>query len=341
MKKMTLLVSLLIASSLHSQEPTPTPKTIPIPKTLDQIVPSKLKVAPGQLVTIVANTKEDIYFFVIAQPSIDWRQNDKVLSFVAPLNSGDFKIECVVKDGFKRETILITVTNDSVDPLAPPLSDSTAKVRKDLTEAINKLDQKYDQRFKTLESSLTFQFEAINASLKIINQKLDVIPKPPVPPPPIPVVIKGPIRIFIVEEASQRTLETRTIIFSSSFRNYLDKIAPPGADGKPNWYIVDKDLDVKRAGQLWSLLMASAQSKPLPYIYVLDDTTILYEGVLPKTVEDTISIINKAITPKIATNSLSTPVLTVIPTTMTTDAFKAMSMSERIQWWERTYPTLP
>ncbi len=128
-------------------------------------------------------------------------------------------------------------------------------------------------------------------------------PLPPVPPgpvPPVPPVPPGPVqglRVLILEESADRNklpLGQLAIILGTQMRTFLDAKTPTGKDGKSHqWRIWDKDVSADNDEPEWKAMLARPHPT-LPWIVLADAKgTVAFEGPLPATVDETVSLIKK------------------------------------------------
>lgn len=121
-------------------------------------------------------------------------------------------------------------------------------------------------------------------------------PVPPPPPPPGPAPIPSPgLRVLMIyESASLSTMPDaqRAILYDQGIRAYLDSTTPKGSDGKtPEYRIWDKDVNASGDDKLWQTAFARPRTS-IPWLIVSNGTSG-YEGPLPATVADTMSLIKK------------------------------------------------
>lgn len=129
-------------------------------------------------------------------------------------------------------------------------------------------------------------------------------PKPPVPPippiPPIPPPDVAPIpapgfrALFIYETAELAKLPPGQIaaLYAKDIYDYLNAKCVKGLDGKTaeaRWW--DKDVNTSNEAPHWQAAM-KRERKSLPWL-IISDGTKGYEGPLPLTAEDTISLLKK------------------------------------------------
>lgn len=120
-------------------------------------------------------------------------------------------------------------------------------------------------------------------------------PKPdPKPPGPSPLPTDA-FRAIIIEETEARTKlpeKQIQILFDKRIRDYLDAKCTPRPDGKgKSWLITDQHTDVSAYGPAMAAAMARPRTS-LPWI-VIGGTKGGYEGPLPGTVDETLSLLKK------------------------------------------------
>lgn len=82
------------------------------------------------------------------------------------------------------------------------------------------------------------------------------------------------------------------ILYSQSFRDYLDSKCLVGSDGKTkDWRMYDKDVDLTNESEMWQKVM-KRPSPSLPWIVIGNGKTG-YEGPLPKTVDESTALVKK------------------------------------------------
>lgn len=117
-------------------------------------------------------------------------------------------------------------------------------------------------------------------------------PTPPTPPAPIPV---AGFRVLIVYETSKAPSlpeGQRSILYGKAIRDYLDRKCVTGQDGKTReWRIWDQDVDTSLAGKVWQDAMSRKRGS-VPWLIVSNGQSG-FEGPLPATVDDTLTLLKK------------------------------------------------
>lgn len=132
----------------------------------------------------------------------------------------------------------------------------------------------------------------------------NVGPRPPPTPAPAPTPVdpttpwKTPtdgLRVLVIEEAGDRPKLPATqlnILFSKTFRDYLNTVTPLSADGMQHeWYIIDKDQDLSAIPKYWADGLALAKGTT-PWIVISNGKTGTSEK-LPLTTEATLALVKK------------------------------------------------
>ena len=288
--KTATFVLLLFASIVDAQAPS---------QPVVRVVPEKLTVKTGELYELVATTKGEVKFLF---DGVKGKVNGKVLTFIAPHK--DAVIRVASQDPFDVFATKVEVERPTPDPDLPDkLTDSIVKLRADMNAGFKRLDT----GVATLESALVRQDVRIKAL-----ENIKPIPPDPKPPTPNPVIKE--LRVLIVYESMQGVP-----ILAASVRGYLDaKCVKSGSH--PEWRMYDKDTVVTTDGAHWKTLLAQNRNS-IPYIYLLDGFNIAYEGALPATATDTLTLLKKYAE---GTRSLSTS--------------SGQSIEERIRFWETNFP---
>lgn len=120
-------------------------------------------------------------------------------------------------------------------------------------------------------------------------------PVPPVPPPsPAPIPVDG-FRALIVYESAElgKMPATQTnILYTKEIRDYLNSKTVKGTDGKTGeWRIWDKDVDTTNETKLWQDVMKRPRTA-VPWL-VISTGKDGFEGPLPATVADTLTLLKK------------------------------------------------
>jgi hypothetical protein len=130
-------------------------------------------------------------------------------------------------------------------------------------------------------------------------------PGPTPTPTPTPVPTDLPfggmpgLRVLLVEESEQRSklpASQVSIIQGKRVRDYLDSKCPLSADGKQREYwMLDQNDDVSGLPQHWQDAMKRAKDKSggkLPWV-IIGNGKEAYEGELPKTVDEMLTLLKK------------------------------------------------
>ncbi len=129
-------------------------------------------------------------------------------------------------------------------------------------------------------------------------------PQPPVPPnppnppnPPSPDKVVNP-RVLILYETAEVTkmpAAQQAVLQGKTVRDALDTKLPISPDGKThNWRMWDYDVSAANEHKQWQDLMAKKPTKDkLPYVFIAGDNGVAYEGALPGTPEDFLTLMNK------------------------------------------------
>lgn len=124
-------------------------------------------------------------------------------------------------------------------------------------------------------------------------------PKPPIPPdpptPPAPIPVDG-LHVLIVEDRANRVKlpkDQAAVITDVSIRQYLRSHCAKDAyaDNGSGYRIWDDKDDPSEDGQVWKAAMQRPR-KSLPWIVISNGKTG-YEGPLPGSVADTLSLLKK------------------------------------------------
>jgi len=128
--------------------------------------------------------------------------------------------------------------------------------------------------------------EAASKTIEVVGTEPSPDPPPPPPPPPVKALFG-----FVVEERHDRTPEAATLLLSKRVREALED----------RLLVADKDV-VDRGDKVpdyWSGWLKAAEGKNLPYLFLANESgQVLWEGELPKTVDDMVDLINKYKPPK-------------------------------------------
>lgn len=119
-------------------------------------------------------------------------------------------------------------------------------------------------------------------------------PPGPNPPGPAPIPTSG-LRVLMVFETLDKGKMPKgqvNIAYAKAVRDYLNSKCVVGADGKTKEYRMwDKDVDTTEEGKVWQDAM-KRERKSLPWILISDGIKG-YEGPLPATVDDTLTLLKK------------------------------------------------
>lgn len=137
----------------------------------------------------------------------------------------------------------------------------------------------------TMAHLASYAAVAVLASLLTRGCPAPVPPGPPVPPtPPAPIPVKG-LRALIVYDSAQLSKlppAQNIVLYSQSIRDYL---------GANNWRVFDKGVDATNDAQIWQDALKRPRAA-LPWI-VISNGSAGYEGPLPGTVADTLTLLKK------------------------------------------------
>ena len=98
--------------------------------------------------------------------------------------------------------------------------------------------------------------------------------------------------VYETSELSKLPKEQLTVLTSSDVRNYLYIKCIKGVDGKTaEWRVWDKDVDLAGESQLWRDAMKRPRTG-LPWLLISDGQKG-YEGLLPKTINETLDLFKK------------------------------------------------
>lgn len=121
-------------------------------------------------------------------------------------------------------------------------------------------------------------------------------PNPDVPPEPStdpPIPLEG-LRVLISFDATTATNlppSQLVVIYGRKLREYLDANTPIGAENQHEWRIWPHQVDARGEKKHWQNAM-KRNRKTLPWI-LISNGTIGFEGPLPSTVDETLSLIKK------------------------------------------------
>jgi hypothetical protein len=119
-----------------------------------------------------------------------------------------------------------------------------------------------------------------------------VPPTPPDPPAPIPADGFRVLMVYETAEVSKYPAAQSAVLYSKSVRDYLNAKCAAGPDGKTKeWRIWDKDADPSQEASHWQAAMKRTRAGT-PWLVVSDGKTG-FEGPLPNTVEETLTLLKK------------------------------------------------
>lgn len=105
----------------------------------------------------------------------------------------------------------------------------------------------------------------------------------------------GKVAVLIVEETAERSLLPASqleILGSIELRKFLAERCDVGADGEPQFRILDKDADVSFMAPVWKERFERSKSMPLPNIAISTGRSGA-EGDLPLTVDEVKAIVSR------------------------------------------------
>jgi hypothetical protein len=131
----------------------------------------------------------------------------------------------------------------------------------------------------------------------------DAPPTPPVPPGPTPPVPPGPTppdelpvtnpRVLIVYETGQTvTPGQHSAMYGNRVAEFLNSKCAAGADGVKEWRVWDRDLNLSTAPKGWQEMMNRPRTA-VPWLVIAGSGRLAYEGALPKTVDETLTLLKK------------------------------------------------
>lgn len=127
-----------------------------------------------------------------------------------------------------------------------------------------------------------------------VDPKVDPAPGPKPTDPPAPIPGDG-LRVLIVYESTDLARypnAQRDVLFAGKVRDYLNSHCATGPDGRTReWRQYDKDAGLGTESQVWKDAFARPR-KSLPWI-VVSNGRAGYEGPLPGTVDETLTLLKK------------------------------------------------
>lgn len=105
----------------------------------------------------------------------------------------------------------------------------------------------------------------------------------------------GPPSVLIVEETANRPrlpASQLAVLTSTEIDNWAKANCAKDENGNPEFRVLDKDADVSYMSQKWKDAFNAAKSKQPPHIVISNGKTGT-EGDLPKTIPDTLDLLNK------------------------------------------------
>lgn len=112
-----------------------------------------------------------------------------------------------------------------------------------------------------------------------------------VAPNPVPLPGDG-LRVLIVEEVDDRTLEIAEVVNGEAVRNYLDSHCGKGDDGRPNYRVLDDDTKQENLPQVWRDALKLAEKTPEPAIVVTNGRDG-FVGPLPLPAGETLKLLKR------------------------------------------------
>jgi hypothetical protein len=120
-------------------------------------------------------------------------------------------------------------------------------------------------------------------------------PTPPGPNPPVPPAPAAGLRVLMVYESadvSALPAAQQAVLYSKSVRDYLRAKCASEPGGWKAFRIYDKDVDLAAESAEWKALMARPR-KQVPWVVIADGPKVLYEGALPASVDEALSLLKK------------------------------------------------
>jgi hypothetical protein len=111
------------------------------------------------------------------------------------------------------------------------------------------------------------------------------------PPAPIPVAGFRVLILYGAKDEESYPPAQQAILYDSSIRSYLNAKCIKGIAGTPERRIWDAGVDASAESKLWQDAL-KREHKTLPWIIISDGKTG-YEGALPKTVDETLTLLRK------------------------------------------------
>ena len=122
-------------------------------------------------------------------------------------------------------------------------------------------------------------------------------PGPSPPSPDAPIEGTGLRVLFVYESAIPLSKEHQTIVYGQKVRDYLNKYAAKGDDGKtPDWRLLDADTTYTDPNNRWAKALARPRTT-LPWLVISNGVTG-WEGPLPTSEEEVILAIDSFVTAK-------------------------------------------
>lgn len=119
-------------------------------------------------------------------------------------------------------------------------------------------------------------------------------PTPPTPPGPAPIPTTGLRVLFVFEskDLTKYTPQQKSILYGDTVRSYLTAKCAKGPDGvTPEARFFDKDQNVANESKIWQEAMKRPRGST-PWILISTGTEG-YEGPLPATVEETMTLLKR------------------------------------------------
>lgn len=120
------------------------------------------------------------------------------------------------------------------------------------------------------------------------------VPPGPVPPgpTPVPVPVKG-LRVLMVTGKEPMDAAQTEALYDNDVQAYLNEKCPLGPDGKTHeWRIWPSGLSAESEAPEWQNLYKRPMAST-PWIVIASDTSIVFEGPLPKDAADLLALLKK------------------------------------------------
>lgn len=228
--------------------------------------------------TFLVKIKGDLPYSVRPEPPVLTELLDRQGNVVLFLTAGD-------------ESLTIQVRHQITHPTAEEIANTPIVTDPNDAEAV--------KRFKEYLTAHSTD-EIFQDQRTVIVAKPDPGPGPtpdpdPAPDPDTPAPIPEPgFRVLIVYETGEATTlptSQQAIIYGQQVRQYLNNTCIKESDGTAAYRIYDKDIDASGDLQVWRNAMQRRPTE-IPWLIISNGKTG-YEGPLPKTVEEFLSLCKK------------------------------------------------